>query len=165
MSAVSLVSVAATDGHLEAIVRVTGPLRSSAYPGLADKALSVLPTLAAHTCDNGEGLAAAEELADTELPHVLEHVALDLLTRAGVRGTLRGETTWDFGRDGAGVFRVVIDGADEMPAEAAIESAAQFVGWFTGDRARPEVDRQVARVRKARTAERPEPKPRPQRRT
>ena len=163
MSAVSLVSVAVSDGHLEAIVRVTGPLRSSAYPGLADKALAVLPTLATHECENDEGRSATEELADTELPHVLEHVALDLLHRAGVRGTLRGETTWDFSRDGAGVFRVTIDGADEMPAEAAVESAAQFVGWFTGDRARPEVDRQVARVRKARTAVRPEPQPRPRR--
>ena len=163
MSAVSLVSVTARDGELEAIVRVTGPLRSSAYPGLADKALAVLPTLAGHACENGADRSVAEELADTELPHVLEHVALDLRRLAGVRGTIRGETTWDFGRDGAGVFRVTIEGADQMPAEAAVESAAQFVAWFTGDRARPEVDRQVARVRKARTAERPDPTPRPRR--
>jgi len=163
VSAVSLVSITASDGRLEAIVRVTGPLRTSAYPGLSDRALSALPTLAAHTCDNADGRTPADELADTELPHALEHVALDLLHRAGVRGTLRGETTWDFERDGTGVFRVVLDGADAMPAEAAIESAARFMGWLTGDMARPEVAGQVARVRKARTAVRPEPQPRPRR--
>ena len=164
MSAVSLVSVAATDGQLDAIVRVTGPLRTSAYPGFRDRALALLPTLASHTCQNDDGRSAAEELADTELAHALEHVALDLLRRAGVRGTLTGETLWDFERDGAGVFRVRLDGADAMPAEAAIDSAAEFLGWFTGDRARPDVPGQVARIRAARTAVRPEPKPR-QRRT
>jgi hypothetical protein len=146
--------------RLQAVVRVAGPLRSSAYPGLADGALAAMPSLASHTCDNDRGLTAADELADTELPHVLEHIALALLKRAGVRGTIRGETSWDFERDGAGVFLVVIEGADPGAARVAVQEAAEFVAWLTGGGPAPEVEGQVSRVRRARTAGRPEPRPR-----
>ena len=179
MASLSLGEIIVRADHSVAFVHVDGPMRTSAYPGLAARALEAMPTLANHRCDNGAGLPSARELADTELPHALEHVALDLLRRAGVRGTIRGETSWDFALDGPGVFRVAIFGADPTSARAALEAGCEFVDQLTGSQgaaastgagherevaAATDPAALVARVRAARTAQRRPPTPRPRRR-
>ena len=169
MMALNLSEVASTGDRTQAVVHVVGPMRTSAYPGFAPRALEAMPTLADHDCDNDAELPSARELADTELPHALEHVALDLLTRAGVRGTIRGETSWDFAADGPGVFRVTILGADPPAARAALEAACVLVESLTTSAAStsagaPDPGELVARVRAARTAARRAPTPRPARR-
>ena len=148
----------------EVTVRARGPLRTSAYPGFAPRLLAAMPTLSDHTCDNGADRPVGDELSDTELPHAVEHVALDLLRSAGVRGTVRGATRWDFDADGPGVFRVAISGAGEAPARAALVAAAELVDRLANGAGPGDVNVLVARVRAARTTDRPAPTPRPARR-
>lgn len=115
-------------GRIEALVRVSRPryLRTSAVPGLAAAVLERWPGIERHRCECGSAHGIVAELADTELPHLLEHVALELAVAAGAPRALRGETRWDFPRDGRGVFRVSLAYADSdsgFSDAALVESA------------------------------------------
>ena len=80
--------------RVEALVRVPPgePMRTSNSSGLVERAVELLPGLSRHTCDNGSAHGILGELADTEIPHLLEHVAFELMALAGSPRTLRGET-------------------------------------------------------------------------
>jgi hypothetical protein len=102
-------------------------LRTAAFPGIADSILELLPDLVRHRCECGSARGIVAELADTELPHLLEHVALELMARAGSPRSLRGETTWDFATDGRGVFRVSLEYDDDLVALAALREGTGIV--------------------------------------
>ncbi|MDP2232502.1 MAG: hypothetical protein Q8K89_02620 [Actinomycetota bacterium] len=107
-------------------------MRTSSVPGLADTILEALPGLVRHPCECGSAHGIAAELVDTETPHLIEHVALELLAVSGApRRELRGRTTWDFARDGAGVFHVSLHGAPpEACAKALGQATALVVGYM-----------------------------------
>src|SRR3954449_3544804 len=57
---------------------------STAIPGFNQRLLALLPTLHEHPCSRpGEGGFVARLEEGTHLPHILEHVALELQTLAG----------------------------------------------------------------------------------
>lgn len=118
--------------RVEAIVRVidAGRMRTSAVPGLAQRAVALLPGLRRHTCENDDGRDMVRELADTETPHLLEHVAEELMALSGSPRTLRGETAWDFAADGAGVFRVRLEYDVDTVAIGALREAMAVVEWL-----------------------------------
>jgi cyanophycin synthetase len=59
-------------------------VRSSDVPGFADRLVAALPTLYEHPCSRGTAGGFVERLRHgTHLPHILEHVALELQTLAG----------------------------------------------------------------------------------
>lgn len=111
------------DAAIEARVRVRDArlTRTSTVPGLADSALKVLPGLLRHRCDCGSSHGIQRELADTETPHLLEHIVLELMALSGSPRSLRGETEWDFAADGRGVYRVRIEYDDDLVALGALE--------------------------------------------
>jgi hypothetical protein len=123
------------------------PLRTSAYDGLPERVLSLLPGLRRHVCDNPDGRTFVQELPDTELAHLFEHVAAAL---AGSPRTLAGRTSWDFRADGRGVFRVMIAYDDDLVALGAVKAAARVVDWLLDDGEQPEIDDEVARLRAVR---------------
>lgn len=147
--------------RVEALVHVDGPLRTTAYPGLAERALAWMPALATHACDNPAASSFADELSDTELPHLAEHIALDLIRRAGVRGRLRGDTSWDFERDGAETFRMMLDCPDDAVALGALKAAIGAVDALAHGAEPPDPQAEATRLRALRG--RPEPRPRPRR--
>lgn len=135
--------------RIEALVRVRdrASARTSSVPGLAPRALALLPGLARHTCENGSAHGHVAELADTELPHLLEHVACELMALSGSPRSLRGETAWDFAADGAGVYRVRLAYDDDLVALGALRSGADVVEWLcepVGEA--PDVDDIAARL-------------------
>ncbi len=141
------------EGELEALVRVTDErcMRTSAKPGLTDAALSLLPGLVRHTCENGAGLFVFRESGDTETPHLLKHVAVELMALSGSPRDLCGRTSWDFGRDGRGVFRVRLAFDIDVVALAALKEAVAMVEWLmhaSGEQ--PDVRKAVARLRAVR---------------
>ena len=140
------------DGRLEAVVRVADEtrFRTSSAPDLPARLLAVLPGLSRHRCDNADGLTFAEELADTETPHLLEHVAEELMALAGSPRWLKGETSWDFARDGRGVFRVVIAYDDDLVALGALKEGAAVVDWLFGEASEPDIEVAVLRLREVR---------------
>ncbi|MDO8914898.1 MAG: hypothetical protein Q7W16_02295 [Coriobacteriia bacterium] len=127
------------------------PLRTSEGPGSAARALSVLPGLRGHRCDNGTGATFSDELGDTEFAHLLEHASLEIMALAGAPDTLRGATTWDFARDGAGVFRIRLQHDDAATLKGAVALASEVVRWAAGHtEAPPDVESAVRRIRRAR---------------
>jgi cyanophycin synthetase len=136
--------------RIEALVRVPAgePTHTGASPELADRALGLLPGLARHTCENGSAHGIAAELADTETPHLLEHVAFELMALAGSPRTLRGETAWDFSVDGRGVYRVRLGYDDDLVALGALSEAVGVCEWLLGLAGieRPDVDTIVDRL-------------------
>jgi hypothetical protein len=140
------------DGRLEAVVRVADEarMRTSAVPEIPDRLIQLLPGLTKHRCDNDEGLTFTQELADTETPHLLEHVAEELMALSGSPRWLKGETSWDFGRDGRGVFRVVLAYDDDLVALGALKEAVAVVDWLFGEAPTPDVDAAVIRLQDVR---------------
>lgn len=67
----------------------------------------MLPALADHICHNRKGLPFREEMQDTELGHVFEHVILAILGQRGIY--TKGQTTWNWDRDPIGMYRVTIN--------------------------------------------------------
>jgi hypothetical protein len=129
---------------VEAIVRVPSdaPSRTSAVPGLAELALALLPGLARHTCENGSAHGIVSELANTETPHLLEHVAFELMALAGSPRSLRGATSWDFPADGRGVFRVRLGYDDDLVALGALREGLAVCEWLVAQNGAeaPDVD-------------------------
>jgi hypothetical protein len=73
---------------------------------------------------------------------------------AGSPRTLRGETSWDFARDGRGLFRVRLAYDDDLVALGAVKTAAEVVRALTAAReSRAELEAAVARSRHLRGAE------------
>lgn len=140
-------------GSIEALVHVPAqaPLRTCAAPGLAERAVRILPGLRRHRCENGSAHGILGELADTETPHLLEHVAFELMALSGSPRCLRGETTWDFAEDGPGIFRVRLSYDDDFAALAALREAAAVVEWLMDESAEePDVERIVGKLREVR---------------
>jgi len=128
-------TVSVDSERVEAIVRVpdSSHSRTSAAPGLADRALGLLPGLRRHSCENGSAHGICAELGDTETPHLLEHLAFELMALSGSPRTLRGETAWDFSADGVGVYRVRLAYDNDLVALGALKSGSGIVDWlFSG---------------------------------
>ncbi|MDF1542108.1 MAG: hypothetical protein RQ731_02725 [Anaerosomatales bacterium] len=115
--------------RLSCVVRVASdaPLRTSELPHVADSVLALLPGIVRHRCECGSAHGIVAELADTELPHLLEHIALELMALAGSPRSLRGETAWDFSADGHGVFRISLEYDDDLVALGGLREASRIV--------------------------------------
>lgn len=117
----------------------TEAIRTSKDNGIATRALDMLPGLARHTCLNAAEQTFAEELVDTEVPHLFEHVVLELMAQAGSPRSLKGETAWDFRRDGNGVFRVSLEYDDDLVCLGAIKAAGRVLGYLLDGGDRPDI--------------------------
>jgi hypothetical protein len=122
------------------------PVRTRPEDAVGSRVLALLPELGRHRCENGSGREFADELDDTEVPHLFEHVVLELMARSGSPRTLRGETEWDFKRDGRGVFRVSVEYDDDLVCLGAIKAADKVMAYLLADGARPDVDAEAAKI-------------------
>ncbi len=137
------------ESAVEAAVRVTEPrwMRTSEVPGFVESALRILPGLARHRCDCGTAHGLERELADTETPHALEHVALELMALAGSPRELGGETVWDFAADGRGVFRVRVGYDDDLVALGALDRGVRLVNALLVGAPAPDPECDAAELR------------------
>ena len=154
MSVLAIEWVTVGAERIEAFVRVTDRVfaRTSASPGLASRALELLPGLVRHTCENGSAHGHVAELADTETPHLLEHIACELMALSGSPRSLRAETAWDFTADGEGAYRVRLTYDNDLVALGALRGGVDVAEWLllpVGDA--PDVDVIAARLHSLRT--------------
>jgi len=135
--------------EVDVVVRFAAeePLRSSAYPELPARLLELLPKLALHDCENDRGRPFVAEVGDTELAHVFEHVTLELMAQAGSPRTTRAATSWDFRRDGRGVFHVAIAYDDDLVSLGAIKLADAVLRHLLEGEQPPDLDAELARLR------------------
>lgn len=151
MKAISIEHVRIGDERIEALVRVDPAfMRTSSQAGVADRARALLPGLARHTCDNDDGRSFVVEMRDTETAHLLEHVTCELMALAGSPRSLKAETSWDFKRDGQGVFRLALEYDDDLVALGALKHAGDIVEWLCRGGDEPDVGQMTRGLRELR---------------
>src|SRR5687767_6883447 len=121
-----LAPVIAGDVRLGALESVT----SAIVPGFTDRLLAALPTLREHPCSRGAPGGFVERLEEgTHIPHILEHVALELQALIG--------SDVSFGRVVAsgdeGVWWVIVAYEEEEVGLQAMRDAVQIVGACLAD--------------------------------
>src|SRR4051812_29301760 len=115
-----LAPVIACDVRLGALEQ----LSTAELPGFTERLLAALPTLREHPCSRGSAGGFVERLEEgTRLPHVLEHVSLELQTLAG--------SDVSFGRvvpsGDEGVWWVIVAYEEEEVGVESMHQAARLV--------------------------------------
>jgi cyanophycin synthetase len=107
---------------------------TSEMPGFNERLLAALPTLNQHPCSRGSPGGFVERLREgTHLPHVLEHVALELQTLAG--------SDVSFGRvvhsGDPGTWWVIVEYDEEDVGTQAVREAARLIRHAISDEMEP----------------------------
>lgn len=128
MEALTVERIIVTKGRLSVLVRMNPNAPRCVTPGLLQTVLERHPTLPAHACVNDVGSTFAAVMAETSIPHLLEHVIIDAQVRdertpCGV--SLVGTTEWLDERQG--LARVEVSFTDDLVALRALRSALSFI--------------------------------------
>lgn len=89
--------------RLELNVRVAHERYAQTNPEIIAACKEFAPTIALHTCRNSVGPTFGHVMNCTSVPHLLEHVIIDLQTRAAHDSSVvfAGTTEWDVERNAA----------------------------------------------------------------
>ena len=87
----------------------------------------LFPHLARHRCENDHGLSFRRECQSTEIPHLFEHLIIELQGQVRRCGVLKGETQWNWRVDPKGRFHVYVEYENEMLVLGAIRAAERIV--------------------------------------
>lgn len=117
------------DRRIKLTVEMPDPDRflTSQVPHLSNRLFRLFPTLARHKCENGLGLTFRQECRRTEIPHLFEHLIIELQSQAQPAEVLRGETEWNWTIDPRGRFHVHVDYENELLAIGAIRLAERLI--------------------------------------
>lgn len=85
------------------------------------------PHLARHRCDNDNGYTFKKESKATEIPHLFEHLIIELQGQVRKTKILRGETQWNWRIDPRGRFHVYVDYENELLVLGAIRLAERVI--------------------------------------
>lgn len=111
------------------VVEMPDPDRctTDAAPHVPLSLFRLFPHLARHKCHNGNGYSFRREAMATEVPHLLEHLIIELQAQAQNHGVLKGETQWNWRVDPRGTFHVHLEYENEQLVLAAIRLAERIV--------------------------------------
>ncbi len=113
----------------------------------------LLPQMASQHCFNDEGLSFRREAQATEIPHLFEHLIIEIQNqvRRGIGVPLSGETCWNWTVDPRGLFYVTVDYDNELVALGAIRLAESVINSLDSrDLIRIEalnINREISRLR------------------
>jgi len=124
----------------------TGAFTTLGMPHLPKRLFRLFPQLNRHKCENDYGYTFRRECRDTELPHLLEHLIIELQSQAEPHGLLCGQTMWNWRQDPRGRFHVYVDYTNEVLAIAAVRLAERIIKAIDG-RDMEHVDVEVEMVR------------------
>jgi Cyanophycin synthase-like N-terminal domain len=96
-------------------------------PHLPRSLFKLFPHLAQHKCHNEHGHSFRRESLATEIPHLLEHLIIELQTQAQRHEVLKGETQWNWRVDPRGTFHVHVEYENEQLVLAAIRLAERII--------------------------------------
>lgn len=121
-------SVSASEVTARFYVANDAPAMTSSYPELAGTLLAKYPELKRHRCDSGQPSSFPDEMKHTEVAHVIEHLAVEILalllqTRRGIGG----KTGWQKeGSDREFLIKVWAP-ADNVTIEQALFRASREI--------------------------------------
>lgn len=96
---------------------------------LIEKVCTQLPHLFAHTCKNSQGPTFAAVMKHTSLPHLLEHMIIELQAKNAADTTELYVGTSEWVDEQAGLARIEVSFADDLDALRAFHSAIAIIDW------------------------------------
>ena len=118
--------------RIEAEVRVFDPAYCTTSPELIAQVLVQFPTVPFHTCRNEAGPTFSAVMENTSLPHLLEHLVIDIQTRAHAERedeatdpVFTGTTQWSATMRDVAIVRVSF--YDDLIALGAFKQALHFI--------------------------------------
>lgn len=118
------------DKHrVKLVVEMPDPNRYSTEhaPHIPRGLFKLFPHLARHRCENDNGYTFKKESRATEIPHLFEHLIIELQGQVQRASILRGETQWNWRIDPRGRFHVYVDYENEMLVLGAIRLAERII--------------------------------------
>lgn len=118
--------------RIEAEVRVLDPAYRTTSPELIAQVLIQFPTIPFHTCRNEAGPTFSAVMENTSLPHLLEHLVIDIQTRAHAERedeatdpVFTGTTQWSVTMRDVAIVRVSF--YDDLIALGSFKQALHFI--------------------------------------
>lgn len=89
-------SITVKHDRIVCIVRVEKPYAAYTNKALMERVLSHFPRLGEHTCKNAVGNTFASVMNNTSIPHLFEHLVIDIQVRSSAQPskTFVGTTEW-----------------------------------------------------------------------
>ena len=115
--------------RVKLVVEMSDPNRYSTEhaPHIPRLLFKLFPHLAKHRCDNDNGYTFRKESRATEIPHLFEHLIIELQGQVQRSRILKGETQWNWRIDPRGRFHVYVDYENEMLVLGAIRLAERII--------------------------------------
>jgi hypothetical protein len=136
--------------QVKLVVEMPDPSRYSTRhaPHIPRLLFKLFPHLARHRCENDNGYSFRRECQETEIPHLFEHLIIELQGQAQRVSTLKGETEWNWHVDPRGRFHVYVEYDNEMLVLGAIRAAERIINALDS-KSLDEIDteREVTRLR------------------
>lgn len=119
--------------RIEATVRIADARYRSTTPELMAKVTERFPTMPYHACRNGVGATFGAVMEQTSVPHLLEHLVIDIQThehakderRASDQIAFTGTTQWSAEDPAVALVRVSF--LDDLVALGAFKEAVYFI--------------------------------------
>lgn len=147
---IDITKVAVAPQHFTARVTIAngGPLTTDQDLVGTTHVYNLLPDIIEHACLGDRGATFKDVMGATEVAHLLEHVAIELMARTGIAGDISCGRTWEVTGEPR-AFDVQLACPDDVLVASALSSAAWILQWaYSGARdPRPDVDAIVAGIR------------------
>ncbi|MCC6445857.1 MAG: hypothetical protein IT210_20685 [Armatimonadetes bacterium] len=96
-------------------------------PHLSKLLFRAFPHMTRHRCHNDIRASFKREARATEIPHLFEHLTMELQAQARPGTNLKGETQWNWRIDPVGRFHVYLNYENELLALGAIRLAERII--------------------------------------
>ena len=125
--------------YFTATVRVAAdaPLRTSEDLYATTRVYNLLPDVALQACVGDRSAIFRDVMGDTELPHLLEHVTIELLARTNLVPKVIAGRTWPLEQR---LYTVQFPCVDDVLVAAALSSAEWIIEWAFNGGGEPEPD-------------------------
>ena len=114
----------------EVELAASAPLMTSEDLEATTRVWKVMPDLRDHVCLGDSSQNFGEVMGNTELAHLLEHVAVELLARTNIAGDITSGRTEEIGER---TYQITFPCADDVLVVGALSSAVWIMQWaFSG---------------------------------
>lgn len=125
---------------------------TSHAPNMPRILFRMFPYLAAQRCYNDKGHSFRREALSTEIPHLFEHLLLEIQKQVRLsgqgEGPITGDTQWNWSVDPRGRFHVTVSYDNEIVALASIRLAERIINSLDNKEiAQIDIDREMRRLR------------------
>lgn len=129
--AISIVSLDICPGRLRCDIRLASFAPHMTSPHLMARVMQVYPSIGAHVCVNAVGPHFADVMDCTSIPHLMEHLLVDIQVRDDYAGGLFvGTSEWI--DEYAGTARIEVSFVDDLCALRALNEALVFLTEILG---------------------------------